>query len=335
MSAIDLLATGLVIDRPSEGTLFPSAGGNSADPRVQAVYWRCAVTLFASARLTNPDLRLVLFCTGEPPSLGRTDIGAVLRRYAVEIVVVPLTARIARKRATTWGTVLYFHDIMIYLQGSQRDYRLALVDSDVLVTAPLITLFDRIGSAGLCGYRIDSAVDEPINGMTRRSMAGVAAALTGRTHPPISHFGGELFGCSRKAWEDHGPIISRILDQALAGRGPAAPVLTEEHVFSIAFAAIGGVKEANDLIKRIWTSPRHNTATPGDERLPLWHLPAEKRYGLADLYEWLGREGWPTVIDPDVLRAAAMRFCGVPRKSNSKLVRDGIRQIAAKLGLRV
>mgnify|MGYP007028596135 CR=1 FL=1 len=106
-------------------------------------------------------------------------------------------------------------------------------------------------------------------------------------------------------------------------------------VFSIAFALLDRpVADARSVIKRIWTSPRFNTAAPGDERLPLWHLPAEKRYGLADLYRALAGRGFPTAMPGDAFRVLAGRLCAVPTKSAGKLLRDGVRQLAAKLGLR-
>jgi len=328
-----LLATGLVIDSPDQGTTFPSAGGNSADPRVQAVYWRCVITLFASARINAPDLPLALFCNVAPPVIDGVAIGAVLDRYGVELRRVPLTARLGRERTAAWGNVLYFYDILGALSDEPNDLRLALVDSDVLVTAAPDALFARIGAQGMSGYVVDTAPDEPVNGMTRRSMAAAASDLAGRTFEPLPHFGGELFGSTMAAWRRHSGMFQTILDQALAQRGPAAGVLTEEHVFSIAFALIGSeVTTANDQIKRIWTSPRHNTARPGDEALPLWHLPAEKRYGLADLYHWLAQRGFPREIDPADFRHQAMALCAVPDKSIGKWLRDGRRQIAARLG---
>jgi hypothetical protein len=331
-----LLATGLVIDAPEEGTTFPSAGGNSSDPRVQAVYWRCVVTLFATARLADPAQRLALFCNAEPPVVDGTDLGRVLARYGVELRRVPLTIRIDPTRNPAWGNVLYFADIMSSLADEADELAVALVDSDVLVTAPLGPLFARIGEADFTGYAVDTAPEEQINGMTLQSMTQAARSLSRSPLERVTHFGGELFGTTVGAWKRHEALFRTILDQAAAGIGPAAAVRTEEHVFSIAFAQPGvTATKTNDLIKRIWTSPNHNTARPGDERLPLWHLPAEKRYGLADLYDWLHRQGWPMAMDPEALRAAAMRLCGVPRKSAGKLIRDGVRQVAAKLGLRL
>ena len=329
-----LLATGFVVDAPHEGTIFPSAGGNSSSSRVQAVYWPCLVALYASARITNPAQRLALFCNVAPPEVDGIAIAQVLEDYGVELRLVPLTARLPAGRTAAWGNVLYFRDILDSLRDEPDDLRFALVDSDVLVTASLAPLWALLHRADFAGYIVDSAEDEPINGMTRRSMAQAATGLSGKEFAPLRHFGGELFATSVAAWKAEGRIFHEIVEQAALGQGPAGGVLTEEHVYSIAFALLGNrAASANGLIKRIWTSPRHNTARPGDEDLPLWHLPAEKRYGLADLFRYLAKRNFPTDIPAEEFRALAGRFCAVPTRPFGKLLRDGVRQVAGKLGL--
>ncbi len=68
-----LLATGFVADLPEDGATFPSVGGNSGDPRVQAIYRRCMAALFARGRKGSPRnmdevaLRaLAMACCGVP-----------------------------------------------------------------------------------------------------------------------------------------------------------------------------------------------------------------------------------------------------------------------------
>lgn len=329
-----LLATGFVVDAPHEGTFFPSAGGNSSSLQVQAVYWRCLVALFASARITNPAQRLALFCNVVPPQVDGIAVASVLERYGVELRLVPLTARLPAGRTAAWGNVLYFRDILDSLRDEPEDLRFALIDSDVLVTAPLAPLWGLLDRADFAGYIVDSAEDEPINGMTRRSMAQAAAGLAGNQFAPLPHFGGELFATSVGAWKAERAVFDEIVEQAALGQGPAGGVLTEEHVYSIAFALLGNrAASANGVIKRIWTSPRHNTARRGDENLPLWHLPAEKRYGLGDLFHYLAKRNFPVDMPIEEFRTVAGRLCAVPTKPFDKLLRDGVRQLAGKLGL--
>ena len=329
-----MLATGFVVDQPQQGTLFPSAGGNSGDPKVQAVYWRCLTMFFASARITNPALRLALFSNVTPPRIGKIDIAEVLSRYGVELHRIPLTARLSSDRTSAWGNVLYFYDIMAALADEAPGLRFALMDTDVLVTAPLDPLFELLNGHDFAGYVVsETAPDQPVNGMTRLAMDAAARQIGGNGASFPDHFGGELLLATPAAWAVHQALFLGLLNDAQTGSGPGAGIRTEEHVFSIAFAAMAGkVAHANAVMKRIWTSPRYNNAQPGDENLPLWHLPAEKRYGLRDMFTFFAARGFPVQMDPAEFRELAMRLCGIPAKSPAKQLRDGIWQIAARLG---
>jgi len=331
-----MLAAGFVADQPDEGTDCPSAGGNSADPRIQAVYWRCLVTLFASARYTNPDQRLALFTNVTPPTVDGVDVGTVLERYGVELHRVPLTVRLTPGKISAWGNVLYFHNVMESLVGREDpELRIALVDADVLVTRPLQPLFALLDDHEFGGYIVSQTEpSDTVNGLSMREMDAISRSLGATGGKLALHFGGELFLTSIAAWCRHRGLFAAMLEDAMSGTGPAAGIITEEHVFSVAFAVLRGkVAAANHLIKRIWTSPRYSSVAPGDERLLLWHLPSEKRYGLRDVFAALRRSGFPRTMDVYTFRAMAMEFCGVPRKGLGKIVHDGVRQVAAKAGL--
>jgi hypothetical protein len=332
-----LLAAGFVADLPEQGTSFPSSGGNSGDPRVQALYWRCLVVLFASARFTNPAQRLALFTNAAPPRVDGVEIAAVLARYGVETHHVPLTARLAQGTTGKFGNVLYFHDILAHLAAHEAaDLRLALIDADVVVTGPLQPLFALLDHHPFAGYVARNPVPEfATAGLTMRELGTIAGQLGASDAPLAAHYGGELLVTSIAAWRQHGPLFGTMVANAMDRTGPARAIITEEHVYSVAFAVLRGqVATANHLIKRMWTSPRFNTIAPGDEHLLLWHLPAEKRYGLQDLFAWLRRHGFPEQVDGDTFRRMAMKFCGVPHKRLGKIMFDGVRQLAAKAGLR-
>ena len=331
-----LLATGFVADLPEEGTIFPSAGGNSADPRIQAVYWRCIVALFASARLTNPGQRLALFTNITPPRIDGVEITDVLDRYGVELQIVPLKARLAPGTTKSWGNVLYFHDIMEFLVDREDpNLRVAVVDSDVLVTRPIQPLFALLDDHDFAGYIVrQTDPADTVNGLSMREMDRISRSFGATGGELALHFGGELFMTSIAAWVKNRELFTAMLEGAVSRTGPAGGIITEEHIFSVAFAVLRGkVAHANHLIKRIWTSPRYSSVAPGDERLLLWHLPSEKRYGLRDMFDALRRGGFPPAMDIYTFRAMAMEYCGVPHKGLGKILHDGVRQLAAKVGL--
>ena len=329
--ATDLIAAGLVIDTTANGTFFPSAGGNSANPRVQAIYWRCVTMLMLSARVTNPDARLALFSNADPPCLGGVSLTQVLDGIGVEVHSVDARTRLAPGTVKSFGNVLYFMDIFDSLQSEPDDTAVLLLDCDVLLTKQIDPVFNAVRSYDFAGYRLETGDDEDVNGLTLSDMSRVATMIFGEQETlPCQHFGGEIFGASLGSWRRHRSIFKRMLDHSLTHG-----LLTEEHMFSVAFARRGcSVFEAGAFIRRIWTSPLHNTAQKSDSDLAMWHVPAEKRYGLHDLFYTMANRGFPIDIASEEFVTIAANCCGIPKKSPTKIVHDGARQIASKLGLR-
>lgn len=329
-----MLATGFVSDEPDQGSIFPSAGGSSASPAVQAVYWRCIVVLFASARYWNPGLRLALFSNVEPPSVDGHPLAEVLARLGVECRKVPLQVRLDQSRTPTWGNVLYFYDLLDSLDQEEPDLRFLLVDSDVVINGPLAPVVDLLDDHDFVGYRVDTGPDEDVNDMTPREMAAAAGEIGAASDADvIPHFGGEFLGLKLEAWRRHRPLFADLLDRSLNRIGLAARARTEEHLWSIAFAILGSARvgQVNGYLKRLWTHPRVNNVARGDETLPIWHLPYEKRYGLADLFGDLAARGFPHHMDQLEFRKLAQERCGIPRKTTAKLLRDGVRQVLGKI----
>src|SRR5689334_183563 len=81
----DIIATWICVDTEANGTHFPSAGGNSADSKVQDIYWRCICCFYTMAKLSNPTARLVLFSNSTTlPVVEGTDIRLLLQKLNVE-----------------------------------------------------------------------------------------------------------------------------------------------------------------------------------------------------------------------------------------------------------
>ena len=67
---------------------------------------------------------------------------------------------------------------------------------------------------------------------------------------------------------------------------PDVPRLHEEaHMFSLLAERLRFRNNlGNQFTKRMWTGKAYNNVCPGDENLPIWHLPSEKKFGLHELY---------------------------------------------------
>lgn len=325
-----IIATGFVADQPDEATTFPSAGRNSAAPSFQALYWRCIAMAMYSARLSNPDAVPMLFCNIRPPVVDGVDLEALFDRLGVQVVRLPLTHRLPAGRVHSWGSVFYFLDILDYLAAAHPESQFALIDSDVLVLRNLDAMFAAT-EGGYGGYTIETPPDEAFNGLSRAEMTAIAiedADMIGG--PPdvdcVLHRGGELFVADMRQAKNDLPRFAAMWSAIHAGRGALGRATTEEHFWSIYFAgAARPMVELGTYVKRIWTSWRFFTAEPGDEDLAIWHLPAEKRYGLKDLFRWSAQHDFDLSLPIDQFRTRAARLCGIPRISLAKRLRDAPR----------
>lgn len=62
----------------------------------------------------------------------------------------------------------------------------------------------------------------------------------------------------------------------------------EAHFLSIIYHQLGFDDSiANKYIKRMWTAVKCDNIVAGDENLPLWHLPAEKKYAFGKMFDFL------------------------------------------------
>jgi hypothetical protein len=75
--------------------------------------------------------------------------------------------------------------------------------------------------------------------------------------------------------------------------------LTEEHVMSVVLAQSGdNVHCGSALIKRIWTAVVFSTVDGTEQKIPVWHLPSEKKKGFVKLYQhWLDQRGFEGMDD--------------------------------------
>ena len=85
----------------------------------------------------------------------------------------------------------------------------------------------------------------------------------------------------------------------------------------------------NQFTKRMWTGKAYNNVCPGDENLPIWHLPSEKKFGLHELYLLFMRD--KTIRDEKDFRRKAGKYCGVPRTCLQKKAKDMLSVLKTKI----
>ena len=338
------IATWFVADDASNATFFPQVGAMSSEPEVQAIYWRCTMVFFATSLARNPSAPHTLFCNVQPPVVDGLDCAQTLRDWGVAIVILPLARRLPQGEVGSWGNQFYVFDVLQYFVEHMPDEQLILLDSDCVWMKPVDALAAAIEQHGAATYELgfdEHPRDEAINGLSRQAMARFAArqgpqlhGATGDIGSLVPYCGGEIMAVSRSTAERILVAEQSLWPDIAAGKTDAPR--EEAHLLSVIYALLGiAFGTANPFIRRMWTTLRHTDLRESDQRLAIWHMPAEKRSGFAALFATIAqhcsgnpREGLGKVgLDEITLR----RALGFPRRGPTKLASDIARKLREKL----
>ena len=332
-NAMDFIVTWFYKESKDEASYYPQIGGKGSSALVHSIYMQILVPFYETFRHCNPKAELMFFTNlreDELPDFLLSTFG----RLGVETVTLHYTCRPPKGWHTAWQNQFYLYD-MLYWMG-QRMYdadTLLVCDADCLCRHPLDKLFEYARNNGSALYELFTNPDRDINGITLKQMGEFYEASYGESpKSPLAYYGGE-FVCLR------GDVVKNVnrafpelwamnTEQAAAGH----PKLNEEaHVLSVLAERLGIRNDfANRFVKRMWTSPRYNNVVAGDENLPVWHLPYEKKRGLHRLCKYMTQ--WLYCMDNEEEFWNMVRYeTGIPTVSFSKRVSDRISTIKQKL----
>lgn len=318
---IDYIATWFYRESSDEACFYPQAGRGDSS-LLHSVYMQIQVPFFTTFRHYNPKARLIFFTnlTAEalPPFL--TDL---FQRTGTEIVTLPYTCHPPKGWYKAWMNQFYLYDIFKEMEKRmQPDDTLLLCDADCLCRMPLDSLFQSVRENKSALYDIGFSPDYVINDTTLEQMDAVYTSYYG-TPPsaPIRYYGGEFIALNREAITGINREVPGL--QAFNFAIPAGnPRLHEEaHMLSVLAERLGLRNDiANRYVKRLWTNRHYNNVVSGDENLPVWHLPAEKKRGLYYLYRMLEHDH--AILDEKKFWKKAGVYCGIPHIGWKKKTKD-------------
>lgn len=318
------ISTWFVADNAAEATYFPQLGTRSDAPAAQAAYWRCALVFFATSVRLNPGRTHLFFTNTDVPRVDGIDLAAAFADWGVEVVRLPITYRLPRGEVSSWGNQFYIFDILAWFEAHGQQDRLIVLDSDCVWRHPADRLEAAIDARGVLTYvlgEIEYPVGADINGLSREGMARFAGRGA-----PVPYCGGELFAGTLSEVRRLAEQVPALWARMLAGEADAPR--EEAHLLSVLYAANDyALGTSNPFVRRMWTTFKHRNLRPSDRDITIWHLPAEKKTGFADLFGRL-RDGGIGALDD----ATVARLMGYPRRAPRKLVRDLALKIREKLG---
>ena len=319
------------------GGNYPQVSGNSSKENFRDTYRRCLALFFTSAYAMNPDSKFILYLNAPwNPSSSTVAMRCswIFQKLNIEIRIIEFSyAHLAKQ--DLWKNQFFVLDIIQHLAlKSDSNELVILLDSDViwLKSHSSSNIWDVIKRDGHALLEIEYAVDEIVNLSDRQKMTELYEYLEQKANcEPLKYYGGELVAFSGYKLKKLSVVIKEtsmkiesLENQKLTFDGKA---LTEEAFFlSYCYKVLGiEFQNAQNNIKRIWTmfaKPRNSSRD--DLQLHLWHLPAEKNYGIRRLYNKFLRN--------DLLLDDLSKLCadpvklgimlGVPSNSGLKIARD-------------
>jgi len=268
-------------------------GADSDTAEVQALYWRCAASLFASSSAVhNPaGTRHLLFSNVEPPArIFGVDLRAMLRENRVEVCLLEKVTCTPMDYYEAWNTQFIVLDLLRHLEGrvDEKDAVLVL-DSDCIFRRAISpSARARLANEKALLYTINYGRNYVVNGLSPDQMASIEHQIEGcdlRPDEPFLYHGGELV-CLRG---DQLAVVEaqgrRVLAACLERHQKRKIKYNEEaHLLSHVYRKLGypsfGANEEK-LIRRLWTDRSITRNIQGNEdELTIWHLPSEKRVGV-------------------------------------------------------
>jgi hypothetical protein len=312
-----ILATWICIDDFENASWFPSTKGNSSDQNIQTIYWKCLATCMYSARMFNPEIKLAVFSNiNHLPLIEGVDFNMLFKELDIHFYVTPFEYQTPEGYYGKWKNQFYEFSILKYLlsiSDFNADDLFCLIDSDCIITGDLNEMYNEIKKYDLIGYELDYNETQTINGNSRSEMKSIFEILLNRKIDKVpSYYAGEFFAAKLS-------FIAQLMDEfyvtwdkLLQLHDEKEPHLHEEaHVLSYLYYITKHENDyANKFVKRIWTTTYRNVIV-GNEKLLIWHLPAEKIYGFKKMYAFIFLRG-KRVISAEVFLKKAQIFFTVP-----------------------
>jgi hypothetical protein len=314
-SSFKYITTWLYLEGVEENGYYPQIRGKSSSIKVHDIYKRCLVTFFKSAKTANPEAKLILFSNVDIRKGKRTidyRLINILNSLNVQIVQLQYSFRPPLEQKK-WRNQFFVLDILTFLAENCQNQDLCIVlDGDIVWSGNSRTplLWEELQSNGSLTMLPITDENEEINGVKLSELEEIAKSLN-CYNAPIKYAGGEFIALRGDKLKDLTLRISRTWDDYLKEVSmKKIPLLEEAHFLSILYSSMNiRFGDADIFIRRIWTQILHyQNRINSDINLILWHLPAEKRFGIrrvANEHLVHNNRKWPSVNSKEWKRLTA------------------------------
>lgn len=321
------ICTWFCADAPGEESLFPQTGIKSSDVAHREIYWKCIVVFFIVSKRFNPEEKHVFFTNvDELPVVEGLSITGFFQDLDVEVVNTPFNMRFPKGYYNAFQNQFYLFSIFgdIIARNKNKQDRYLILDCDCVFTRSAKEAFEVAASSGFMSFSIPFAPDRSIHGLSRNEMKEVFEDLLGREINEVpEYFMGEFFladvGNIEKLYRDFKELRPDLIRRHKEG---LKKFNEEAQTLSFLYYKNGlKVCRENHFIKRIWTNPLfYRNVNPTDKDLMIWHMPAEKCFGFASLFDWLifRVDNYSNDLSNEILLLHMQKHFGIPYLQPSK-----------------
>jgi hypothetical protein len=271
---------------------FASDTSRSPNIRVQSnarseVYWKCIVVCLMSAKMFGGDgVEPKVFSDGRVPE----GYGKYLETHGVTHIETRFTFKPPEGFGGAFIGAFYMFDaIRWFAKTAASDDAIMIVDPDCIVNASLEKVGAFLRHAPYCVYSLRAPESYTGNGQSLRNIgAWRRKNMPALNTAGLRWIGGEFLALTGAGCRGVMPLIEEIWDANLCAFHRGDDYLkTEEHILSLLFAdpSLARRDIGGEIIYRAWTARSHYNTTSLAQELPIWHLPAEKERGFADIFE--------------------------------------------------
>jgi hypothetical protein len=323
------IVTGMCCDEEGQESKYPQGSdAKSSSEKFQSVYWRCAVVYFASSVRNNPEAQHILFTNADRiPNIESFNTVEFFDKIGVKVVQIPFTYQPPMEYYPAFRSTFFKFDIIQYLKNhSALNDRCIALDSDCVWVNSADRIIADIEKQGLATYDLYEPEDKKISGLTRLEMQKIYEELGYKVDEPPKYFGAEFIVGSGKHIKILSDEVDSIWETCLQRFAEGKTKLnTEEQMLTYIYNKLGYARSsANAYFNRVWTSPIIHTATEADLKMDIWHLPAEKGYGIKRIFAQVSNpqsDFWNLPLGEQFTKYVA-GYVGIPQRNISKTVLD-------------
>lgn len=287
------------VAKPEKNTV-PQMQGNGINTvdKAMEVYLKNAIVSLSSAEEFNPDAVCILICNFEIPE----HLRKVAEKANIQIHTVSF-GKYESKKEFQWSITQYKFDAIEYvLKLMKEEDCMLLLDSDTVCTRKLDELFSEAANS-LVLYPTAHSYFQTKRAEIRYNYRKIYHV----DNDNLIHYGGEFFAGNKKQMEKLLNACSQAIQCARETEN--LKPWDDEHILSIAADRFlrDCVYPANAYIFRYWTNQFYLVSTNYYyDPVCIWHLPAEKNFGMLILYDYFEKNG----SFPDVRKMA--KIVGFP-----------------------